>query len=200
MLNIGLFFGTFDPFHNGHMMIALRTLETCERLDKIWFVVSPHNPQKNINNITHFKHRCEMAQIACDKLNKIVGGDKFMTSIVEEVLSKPSFTSKTLKHLKKEYPDDNFKIIIGQDCLENLHTWKNHEYILKNFEIIVYPRKIDKTKKRDVDLAGVISKINCPLFEISSTDIRQRVRDGKPLNFLVPGKISKYIKNNNLYI
>lgn len=199
MLNIGLFFGTFDPFHNGHMMIALRTLETCERLDKIWFVVSPHNPQKNINNITHFKHRCEMAQIACDKLNKIVGGDKFMTSIVEEVLSKPSFTSKTLKHLKKEYPDDNFKIIIGQDCLENLHTWKNHEYILKNFEIIVYPRKSNK-KFHEIELLGIITKIDCPLFEISSTNIRERVRESKTLSFLVSNKVYKYIKKKNLYI
>lgn len=198
--NVGLFFGTFDPVHNGHMMIALRTLETFERLDKIWFVVSPHNPQKNINHITHFNNRCEMVQIACNKLNKIVGEDKFILSKVEEKLSKSSFTSKTLKYLKKEYPDANFKIIMGEDCINNLHTWKDYKYILKNFEVIVYPRKTDNKKRYKRKTIGFISKINCPLFEISSTNIRERVREGKKLDFLVPNKIYKYIKKKNLYI
>ena len=190
MNNIGLFFGTFDPIHIGHEKIASYFLE--RYFNEIWFVITPLNPDKVNENLTDQSIRLEMAKIFC------VENKKFKYCDIEFDLPKPNYTADTLVELKKNYPDLNFSIIMGEDNLIGLETWKNFEKILEG-KIYVYPR-INQDKK-DAKLKNHHSVIfsDPPIMKISSSEIRRIINNkGGYLN-LVPNKIHNYISENNLY-
>ena len=190
MRKVGLFFGTFDPIHIGHEKIAIYFLE--RYFDEIWFVITPLNPDKINENLTDQSIRLEMAKNFCDD------NEKFKYCDIEFNLPKPNYTADTLVELKNNYPDLNFSIIMGEDNLIGLETWKNYKIILES-KIYVYPRvnqqKIDAKLK---DHNSVIFS-DAPIMKISSSEIRSIIRKDEDYLKLVPNKIHNYISKNNLY-
>ena len=190
MRKVGLFFGTFDPIHIGHEKIAIYFLE--RYFDEIWFVITPLNPDKINENLTDQSIRLEMAKNFCDD-NK-----KFKYCDIEFNLPKPNYTADTLVELKNNYPDLNFSIIMGEDNLIGLETWKNYKRILEG-KIYVYPRATQQ--KFDAKLKDHHSVIfsDAPIMKISSSEIRSIIRKEEDYLKLVPSKIHNYISKNNLY-
>ena len=190
MKKVGLFFGTFDPIHVGHERIAKYFLE--RYFDEIWFVITPLNPDKINENLTDQSIRLEMSKIFCGDQ------EKFKSCDIEFNLPKPNYTADTLVELKKKYPDLNFGIIMGEDNLIGLETWKNFNKILEG-KIYVYPRinkhNIDANLK---DHPSVIFS-DAPVMKISSSEIRRVIIQNGDYQKLVPKQISKHILNNNLY-
>tara|TARA_Y100001970_G_scaffold191867_1_gene233199 strand:- start:71 stop:649 length:579 start_codon:yes stop_codon:yes gene_type:complete len=190
MRKVGLFFGTFDPIHIGHEKIAIYFLE--RYFDEIWFVITPLNPDKINENLTDQSIRLEMAKNFCDD------NEKFKYCDVEFNLPKPNYTADTLVELKNNYPDLNFSIIMGEDNLIGLETWKNYKRILEG-KIYVYPR--ENKQKFDAKLKNHHSVIfsDAPIMKISSSEIRSIIRKEEDYLKLVPSKIHNYISKNNLY-
>jgi len=190
MKKVGLFFGTFDPIHVGHERIAKYFLE--RYFDEIWFVITPLNPDKINENLTDQIIRLEMSKIFCGD------EEKFKSCDIEFNLPKPNYTADTLVELKKKYPDLNFGIIMGEDNLIGLETWKNFNKILEG-KIYVYPR-INK-HNIDADLKDHPSVIfsDAPVMKISSSEIRRVIIQNGDYQKLVPKQIFKHILNNNLY-
>tara|TARA_B100001059_G_scaffold162733_1_gene162250 strand:+ start:139 stop:714 length:576 start_codon:yes stop_codon:yes gene_type:complete len=190
MNKVGLFFGTFDPIHVGHERIAKYFLE--RYFDEIWFVITPLNPDKINENLTDQTIRLEMSKIFCGDQ------EKFKSCDIEFNLPKPNYTADTLVELKKKYPDLNFGIIMGEDNLIGLETWKNFNKILEG-KIYVYPR-INK-HNIDADLKDHPSVIfsDAPVMKISSSEIRRVIIQNGDYQKLVPKQIFKHILNNNLY-
>jgi nicotinate-nucleotide adenylyltransferase len=190
MNKVGLFFGTFDPIHVGHERIAKYFLE--RYFDEIWFVITPLNPDKINENLTDQSIRLEMSKIFCGDQ------EKFKSCDIEFSLPKPNYTADTLVELKKKYPDLNFGIIMGEDNLIGLETWKNFNKILEG-KIYVYPR-INK-QNIDANLKNHPSVIfsDAPVMKISSSEIRRVILQNGDYQKLVPKQISKHILNNNLY-
>jgi nicotinate-nucleotide adenylyltransferase len=189
-LRVGLYFGTFNPIHIGHLAIANYMVEYTET-DQLWFVVSPQNPHKQKANLLDDYQRLEMVHRAVDS------DSRFRVSNIEFGLPKPSYTIDTLTYLKEQFPHYQFRIIMGSDNLENFHKWKNYETILKNFGIFVYPRPgFDKTRS-----AGHpnIEITQAPLMEISSTFIREAIRQGKDVRHFLPPKTWDYLEEMNFY-
>lgn len=190
MKKVGLFFGTFDPIHVGHERIAKYFLE--RYFDEIWFVITPLNPDKINENLTDQTIRLEMSKIFCGDQ------EKFKSCDIEFNLPKPNYTADTLVELKKKYPDLNFGIIMGEDNLIGLETWKNFNKILEG-KIYVYPRinkhNIDANLK---DHPSVIFS-DAPVMKISSSEIRRVIIQNGDYQKLVPKQIFKHILNNNLY-
>jgi len=186
---IGLFFGSFNPIHLGHTIISNYIYNEFE-LDEIWFIVSPHNPLKDNDKLIDERHRLEMVRLA------IGAFDCFKAIDVEFYLPRPSYTIDTLKYLKKKFPYYNFFLLMGSDNMKFFDKWKNYQEILKNYKIIVYPRK-------DFNFTFThqnIYYINAPLIELSSTYIRELIRNKKNIYFFVGEKVYTYIKQNNLYL
>lgn len=189
-LKIGLYFGTFNPIHIGHLAIANYMVEYTET-DQLWFVVSPQNPHKQKANLLDDYQRLEMVHRAVDN------DSRFRVSNIEFGLPKPSYTIDTLTYLKEEFPHYQFRIIMGSDNLENFHKWKNYETILKNFGIFVYPRPgFDKTRSA---VHPNIEITEAPLMEISSTFIREAIRQGKDVRHFLPPKTWEYVEEMNFY-
>jgi len=190
MKKVGLFFGTFDPIHVGHERIAKYFLE--RYFDEIWFVITPLNPDKINENLTDQSIRLEMSKIFCGDQ------EKFKSCDIEFNLPKPNYTADTLLELKKKYPDLNFGIIMGEDNLIGLETWKNFNKILEG-KIYVYPRinkhNIDANLK---DHPSVIFS-DAPVMKISSSEIRRVIVQNGDFQKLVPKQIFNHILNNNLY-
>ena len=190
MKKVGLFFGTFDPIHVGHERIAKYFLE--RYFDEIWFVITPLNPDKINENLTDQSIRLEMSKIFCGDQ------EKFKSCDIEFNLPKPNYTADTLVELKKKYPDLNFGIIMGEDNLIGLETWKNFNKILEG-KIYVYPRinkhNIDANLK---DHPSVIFS-DAPVMKISSSEIRKVIVQNGDYQKLVPKQIFNHILNNNLY-
>ena len=190
MKKVGLFFGTFDPIHVGHERIAKYFLE--RYFDEIWFVITPLNPDKINENLTDQSIRLEMSKIFCGDQ------EKFKSCDIEFNLPKPNYTADTLLELKKKYPDLNFGIIMGEDNLIGLETWKNFNKILEG-KIYVYPRinkhNIDANLK---DYPSVIFS-DAPVMKISSSEIRRVIVQNGDYQKLVPKQIFNHILNNNLY-
>ena len=190
MKKVGLFFGTFDPIHVGHERIAKYFLE--RYFDEIWFVITPLNPDKINENLTDQSIRLEMSKIFCGDQ------EKFKSCDIEFNLPKPNYTADTLVELKKKYPDLNFGIIMGEDNLIGLETWKNFNKILEGM-IYVYPRinkhNIDANLK---DHPSVIFS-DAPVMKISSSEIRRVIVQNGDFQKLVPKQIFNHILNNNLY-
>jgi nicotinate-nucleotide adenylyltransferase len=185
---IGLFFGSFNPIHHGHLIIANYMLVEVP-FDEVWFVVSPQNPHKRKESLAGEYDRLEMVNLAIGNF------DKFRALDIEFYLPRPSYTIDTLIRLKEKYPQMKFSIIIGSDNLLNFHKWKNYQVILENFKIVVYPRKdFDVNIKHEN-----IMLIKAPIIEISSTYIREKLKKRKNVYFFLPEKVYQYIEESTLY-
>ena len=189
-LQVGLYFGTYNPIHIGHLAIANYMVEFTE-IDQLWFVVSPHNPHKKKANLLDDYQRLEMVHLAVD------GDDRFRVSNIEFTLPKPSYTVDTLAYLKDKHPEYEFKILMGSDNLENFHKWKNYETIIENYGAIVYPRpEFDKTGYKP---HPNILLTDAPLMDISSTFIRKAIQQGKDVRHYLPSKTWDYLEEMNFY-
>lgn len=196
MKNIGLFFGSFNPIHIGHMAIAGYILEYSE-LDQIWFVVSPENPLKNKETLLADYHRLYLAELA------IGDNERLEVSDIEFKLPAPSYTIDSLTYMKERYPSYKFKLIMGEDNLYTLYKWKNASEIVKNYPLYIYPRpaviKKPNSQLDELIAEAEIHHFNAPLMGISGTMIRDGIRDGKDMSFLVPAASWKYIKEMHFY-
>ena len=189
-MKIGLYFGSFNPIHNGHMAIANYMLEFTD-LNEIWFVISPQNPFKLRQNLLPDYQRLELANIA---INDTKG---MRSSNIEFSLPKPSFTIDTLAYLYDKHPDKEFVLIMGSDNLINFHKWKNFNEILRNHQLYIYPRpnveQLELMKHPNVKI------VNAPLMEISSSFIRKAIKEEKNVQFFLPYKVWAYIKEMHFY-
>lgn len=196
MKKIGLYFGSFNPIHLGHLAIAGYMTEFAG-IDQVWFIVSPHNPLKKKETLLADHQRLYMAQLA------IGDNDKLKASDVEFKLPVPSYTIDTLAHLTEKYPKNKFCLIMGEDNLYTLHKWKNIRELIKNFSVCVYPRPGSlkpPSSLLDQVLSGAdIHHVNAPLMEISGTFIRDSIKKGKDVSFLLPPQVWKYIKEMHFY-
>jgi nicotinate-nucleotide adenylyltransferase len=188
-MQIGLYFGSFNPIHNGHLIIANHILNETD-LDKIWFVISPQNPFKPSSTLLNEYDRLHLVQKA------IEGDDRLRASEIEFSLPKPSYTVHTLTYLQEKYPDYSFRIIMGSDSFQNIEKWKNADVLIKNYEFIIYKRpgfEIDNKSNAKVNV------MNAPLLEISATYIRELVRQGKSIKYLVPQNVEEEILSLRFY-
>lgn len=189
-MNIGLYFGSFNPIHTGHLIIANHIIENTE-LDKIWFVVSPHNPLKPASTLLNEYHRLHLVELA------IKDNPKFRASNIEFTLPRPSFTIDTLTYLQEKFPHERFSVIMGSDSYQNLPRWKNYEQLLQQYKIIVYQRPQYPVAQK---LSEHTTVLEAPLIEISSTFIRQQIKSGKSIQYLVPTEVIEYVKENRYYL
>lgn len=186
-----LYFGSFNPIHIGHLVIANFMVEFTD-IDELWFVVSPHNPHKKKINLLNDYDRLELAWLAVE------GDDRLRVSDIEFHLPRPSYTVDTLAYLKDQHPKNTFKILMGSDNLKNFHKWKNYETITDNYGIVVYPRPgFDHSKI--TQHPNIIIAENAPLMEISSSFIRDAIKKGKNVRYFVPQKTWEYIEKMRLY-
>ena len=200
MKKIGLYFGTFNPVHVGHLIIANYMVDNSD-LDEVWMVVSPHSPLKKKKNLLEDHHRLAMVRIATDD------NQKLKVSNIEFDLAKPSYTVFTLQVLKEKYPNHVFSLIMGEDNIRTLHKWKNFEYILENHEIYIYPRvqasqELDSIVKDDDN--GFLNKDNvhicdAPLMNISSSFIRKAIKDNNDVRYILTEPVFKYLDEMNFY-
>jgi len=189
-MKIGLYFGSFNPIHNGHLAIANYMLEFTE-LEKIWFVVSPQNPFKQKQILLPDYQRLELINIAVgDSLN-------YYASNIEFNLPKPSYTIDTLTYLYDKYPKKEFVLIMGSDNLINFHKWKNFNEILRHYSIYVYPRPGNTNK--ELMKHPQIKIVDAPLMEISSSFIRKSIKNNKNVQFFMPQKTYEFIKEMHFY-
>lgn len=195
-MEVGLFFGTFNPVHVGHLIIANYMLQHTS-LNEVWFVVSPHNPFKEKKSLLKDYHRLELVERA------IIDKVGLRTSNIEFGLPQPSYTSNTLAHLAEKYPDKTFTLIMGEDNLRGLHKWKNAEHIVKHHNILVYPR-LDTNPHTEIPAwlqqnANITVLHKLPIMNLSSTFIRQEIKDGNNIDFIVPDAVAQYIDEMNFY-
>lgn len=191
-MKIGLYFGTFNPIHIGHLTIANHMAEYSD-LDAVWMVVTPHNPFKKKSTLLDNNHRYEMVMIATDDYPKI------KPSTIEFKLSQPNYTVNTLAHLQEKYPTYEFCLIMGEDNLKGLHKWKNYEVILANHDVYVYPRISKGIVDHQFTNHPRIHKVNAPIMEISSTFIRKAIKENKNTKPLLPQHVWEYIDEMNFY-
>lgn len=190
-LKVGLYFGSYNPVHIGHLAIANYMVEFTE-IDQIWFIVSPHNPHKKKANLLNDYQRLEMVARA------IKDDFRLRVSNIEFKLSQPSYTIDTLTYLQESHPNYNFYIIMGSDNLESFQKWKNYTEILENHHIIVYPRPgFDKGRVQKHQ--NIMIAENAPLFEISSSFIRKALKDKKDIRHFMPFEAWKYLDEMNFY-
>ncbi len=187
---IGLYFGTFNPIHIGHLIIA-NHMANYTNLDEVWFVVSPHNPFKNKKNLLDDYARLEMVHRAVKDF------DKLRVSDVEFGLTQPSYTVNTLAILNEKHPDYKFSLIMGGDNLSTFHKWRNHDYILDNHELYVYPRLA--TMPGSLDNHEKVNLVGAPIMQISSSFIRNAIKDKKDVRPMLPPNVWDYIDEMNYY-
>ncbi len=194
MKKIGLYFGTFNPIHVGHLIIANHLANNSD-LNEVWFVVSPHNPLKDKNTLLDDHHRLAMVQRAVED------NPKLKASSIEFDLPKPSYTVFTLQSLKEKFPKTEFSLIMGEDNLRTIHKWKNYEYILENFDIYVYPRvqSATETDVKDFSKSARIHMCNAPVMNVSSTFIRDAIKNRKDVRYLLTDPVFKYVDEMNFY-
>ena len=199
-MRIGLYFGTYNPIHVGHLIIANHMAERND-MDQVWLVVTPQNPLKSNNNLLSDYHRLALVKIAIDDNFNLRASD------VEFSLPKPSYTVDTLAHLREQYPEHQFALIMGEDNLRTFHKWKNYEVILERHQIYVYPRPITlaelnnevaPTKSEIHDHKNVIIT-DSPMMQISSTIIRNNIQKGQSIQYLVTDPVRQYIDEMNFY-
>ncbi|MDG1871231.1 nicotinate (nicotinamide) nucleotide adenylyltransferase [Flavobacterium frigidarium] len=191
-MKIGLYFGTFNPIHVGHLIIANHMAEHSD-LDQVWMVVTPHNPHKKKSSLLDDFHRLHMVHLATEGFSKIKPSD------IEFKLPQPNYTVNTLVHLEEKYPAHTFSLIMGEDNLKSLHKWKNYEVILQNHDIYVYPRISSEAENLELKNHPKIHLIDAPIVEISSTFIRNNIKNGKNIQPLLPANVWEYIDHNIFY-
>ena len=190
-MEIGLFFGSFNPIHSGHLVIANMMVELSD-LDKVWFVVSPQNPLKRSNNLLHEFDRLDMVRAAIHDNYKLEAND------AEFNLPKPSYTVNTLAYLAEKHPEKKFKVIIGEDNLLNFERWKNYQVILDHFGLYVYPRP--NTQPSPLKTHPHVKFVDAPLMDISATFIRNCVKKNKSIRYLVPDPVEEIIRSRGYYL
>lgn len=188
--NIGLYFGSFNPIHTGHLIIANYLVEYTE-LNEIWFVVSPHNPLKSKTNLLADHHRLALVNIAIEK------HAKFKACDIEFKLQQPSYTIVTLEYLREKFPIKNFSLIMGADNLANLTKWKNYNTILEYYPIYVYPRP--NFESTPFDNYPNVHRVQAPLIEISASFIRSGIKEGKDMSFFLTEAVLNYVDEMNFY-
>ena len=193
MKKIGLFFGSFNPIHIGHLILANYILENSD-MDELWFVVSPQNPFKDKKSLLTDHNRLDMVQLA------VKNYPKMRASNVEFSLPKPSYTIDTLTYLKEKYPNYSFALIMGEDNLDSLPKWKNAEKLMSDYQIIVYPRTFEGEKKDSEYLQHEnISTVNAPIIELSATEIRNMIKEGKNVRPMLPPEVFEYLDGSSFY-
>ncbi|HVB02109.1 MAG TPA: nicotinate (nicotinamide) nucleotide adenylyltransferase [Chitinophagaceae bacterium] len=188
-MRIGLYFGSFNPVHNGHLIIASYAAYNTD-LDKVWLVVSPQNPLKPSATLLNEHDRYHLVELA------VRDEPKLKASNVEFSLPKPSYTVDTLTFLSEKYPDHQFSVIMGSDSFKNLAKWKNTDQILANYPIYVYNRPHHELPS---STSGAIIILDAPLLDISSSLIRRLIRERKSIRFFLPDSVATYITDNNYY-
>lgn len=202
-MKVGLYFGTYNPIHIGHLVIANYMADYTD-LDQIWLVVTPQNPLKKKASLLEDYHRYALVEIA------IEDNDNLRVSDIEFKLPKPSYTATTLAHLKEKYPAHEFCLIMGEDNLRTLHKWQNHDIILRDHEIYVYPRVLTIQEQQEADLLGYkqdngfmehehVHICDAPVMKVSSSFIRNAIKEGKSVRYLLTDPVHKYIDEMNFY-
>jgi nicotinate-nucleotide adenylyltransferase len=190
---IGLYFGSFNPIHVGHLAIANHMVEFSD-LDEVWFVITPHNPHKKKKTLLDDIHRLAMVRIAVEEYQKL------QASTIEFDLPQPNYTVNTLAHLEEKYPEQHFCLIMGEDNLKSLHKWKNYEVLLERYQIYVYPRIGEAVKLHpSISSSTSITKVAAPIMEISSTFIRKAIKEKKNIRPLLPQNVWEYLDEMNFY-
>ena len=188
-MHIGLYFGSFNPIHIGHLIVANHVVENSE-VDKVWFVVSPHNPLKDAHSLLNEYDRLHLVELA------IQDNSKFRASNVEFHLPKPSYTIDTLTYLQERFPLEKFSVIMGSDSFQNIHRWKNFEQLVANYSFVVYKRpgfEVTETHGANVKL------LDAPVLDISSTYIRGQIKQGRSVRYVLPDKVWQYVEENRYY-
>lgn len=191
-MKIGLYFGTFNPIHIGHLAIANHMAEFSD-LEQVWMVVTPHNPLKKKRTLLDDYHRLQMVFLATEDYPKIKPSD------IEFKLPQPNYTVNTLAHLQEKFPQHEFSLIMGEDNLNSLQKWKNYEVILQNHDVYVYPRINNDVLDAQFVNHPRIHKIDAPVMEISSTFIRNCIKNSKNAMPLLPAKVWEYVEHNLFY-
>ncbi len=191
-MHIGLYFGSFNPIHIGHLIIANHIAEHSD-LDEIWFVVTPHNPFKKKSSLLDNYERLEMVRLATEDYSKL------RPSAIEFKLPQPNYTVHTLAHLQEKYPKHDFALIMGEDNLKSFHKWKNYELILEHHHIYVYPRISNQAPATQFDAHDKIHPVDAPVMQLSSTHIRQAIKEGKNIKPMLPEAVWSYIDDMNFY-
>jgi nicotinate-nucleotide adenylyltransferase len=191
-MKIGLYFGSFNPIHIGHLVIANHMVEHSD-LDKVWFVVTPHNPFKKKSSLLDNYQRLEMVYRATKDYDTLSPSD------IEFNLPQPNYTINTLVHLEEKYPDYEFCLIMGEDNLKSFHKWKNYELILENHDVYVYPRLSEGKIETQFDGHKKIHHVDAPIMELSSTFIRKSIKAGKNVKPMLPEHVWEYLDEMNFY-
>jgi nicotinate-nucleotide adenylyltransferase len=191
-MKIGLYFGTFNPIHVGHLTIANHMAEYSD-LDQIWLVVTPHNPFKKKSSLLDNHQRLEMVYRATKDYTKLKPSD------IEFNLPQPNYTINTLTYLQEKHPDYEFALIMGEDNLKSFHKWKNYELILQGHHIYVYPRISEGTVETQFDGHPKIHHVAAPIMELSSTFIRNSIKAGKNIRPMLPEHVWEYVDEMNFY-
>jgi nicotinate-nucleotide adenylyltransferase len=189
-MKIGLFFGSFNPIHIGHLILA-NTIAQGSDCQQVWFVVSPHNPHKDQSTLLHEFDRYDLVRLA------IADNHLLEVSDVEFAMPRPSYTIDTLAHLTEKYPQHEFALVMGEDNLQHFHKWKNHQSIIKYHSLLVYPRPY--AVKTDWLQNPKVKLIEAPMLDISATFIRKLVKEGKSIQYLVPPEVETTIRLKKFY-
>ena len=192
MQKIGLFFGTFDPIHKGHLHLAEYYANDTD-LDSVIFVITPQNPFKQNSKILSNKNRLELVSLA------IKSNPKLQVSSIEFGLPTPNYTIQTLKKIKTQHPKDNFVLILGEDNLSSFDKWKDYRNILSDYELYVYPRRNNKAIPKNLQGHPKIKRNTAPQIEISSSEIRKRIQKGEDVSKLIPKLSWSYLKKKSFY-
>lgn len=203
-MKVGLYFGTFNPIHIGHLVISNYMAEYTD-LDQVWLVVSPQNPLKKKKSLLADYHRLALVKVAIDD------NDKLRASDIEFKMPLPSYTADTLAYLKQQHPNIDFSIIMGEDNLRTFHKWKNFERILEQHQVYVYPRVLTMQEEQEVQEMGslpdnelsnhpkIIFCEDAPVMKVSASFIRQAIKDGKDVRYLLTDPVHQYVDEMNFY-
>lgn len=191
-MKVGLFFGTFNPVHIGHLIIGSYMVEFTD-LGEVWFVVTPHNPLKVKQSLLPDLHRYRMVEEATE------GYPRLKPSSIEFGLPQPNYTINTLAYLSEKYPEHEFVLIMGEDNLKTLHKWKNYEALLENYAVYYYPRIYSETQDDQMPIKGKLHRVEAPVVEISSTFIRNAIKQKKDIRAMLPPGVWNYIDSMNFY-
>jgi len=191
-MRVGLFFGTFNPVHVGHIIIANHLVEYSD-LEEVWMVVTPLNPHKNKSTLLANYHRYQLVYLALEKYPKIKPSD------IEFKLPQPNYTVNTLASISEKYPQHDFCLIMGEDNLQGLSRWKNYQVILESYDIYCYPRITAIKSKTRLVTHKRIHRVKAPIIQISATSIRQGIRNNKNVAPMLPNEVWSYIDEMNFY-
>ena len=192
MQKIGLFFGSYNPIHNGHLILANHFVEHTD-IEQLWFVITPKSPFKQKQSMLPNHHRLELVYRATHEYPKLYPSD------IEFKLPTPNYTSDTLAHLEEKYPKKTFVLLMGEDNLANFHKWKNHEVILERYALYVYPRKEANPIPEKIQNHPNIRIVDAPQIQLSSSSIRKWIKEGKNIRPLLPPESWVYLDEMNFY-